>query len=198
MKNYLLVLFAFILLVGCDQRRGNQNNELQKVEKKCDSVLEEIKKFGPNLNSRPVTIDVILIKEIPDPLPKGDTIVNYIQLVEGNSGSVIGNPKDYTVIVYAGQTVAWKGKKLPKVSGQKPRIDAIKKKSGEDVLEPGSGTRIDSTDINMEEGNDIRYRVKGKGELQNGAEEHYKIEISIGQGNKKKQYTIDPVIKYHP
>ena len=193
MKNYLLLLFAFLLLAGCDQKRENQNNQLKKVEKECDSVLEEVKKFGPNLNSRPVTIDVVLLKKIPDPLPKGDNIVNYIQLVEGNSGSVIGNPKDYTVIVFAGQTVAWKGKKLPGVSGQKPRIDAIKKKSGKDVLEPGSGTRIDSTDQNMEKGNDIRYRVKGKGELQNGAEEHYNIEISINGTT----YKIDPVLKLH-
>ena len=194
MKNYLLLLFAILLFVGCTNEKENiQKTNLEKAEKKLDSVLEEVKKFGPNLTSRPVTIIVNLIQDIPNPLPKGDTIVNYIQLVEGNSGSVIGNPKDFTVTVFAGQTVTWKGKKLPGITGPKPRINSIIKKSGEDVLKPGSGTRVNSNGENNATGNDIRYTVKAKGKLDLGTREQYSIEIQIN-GNS---YTIDPVLEYH-
>jgi len=112
-------------------------------------------------------------------------------LVEGNSGSVIGNPKDFTVIVYAGRTVKWKGKKLPGVSGQNPRIESIIMKddisNNKDIIT--NGRRVDGD-------NDMEFDVKQKMNL--GDTEHYKIMISFGQNEKKKTFEIDPKAVYHP
>ena len=186
MKNYLLLLFTFLLIVGCDQERKKQEFQLQKIEKELDSVSKVMETFGPDLMLKDVTIEVTLIEELPKNLPK-DEIVNYIQFVEGNSGSIIGNPKDFTVIVFEGRKVKWKGKKLPRISGQKPRIDSIIKKSGEDIIQ-GNGTRVNN-------GNDLEFEVTTG--LNDGAEEQYKIVISFGQGRNMITFPIDPIIKFH-
>ncbi len=192
MKNYLLVLFAFLLLAGCDQSKKNQQDLLNEKTEELESVLKKMKIFGPDLTPRNVTIEVRLIKKLPENVPVDSININdYIQLVEGNSGSVIGNPKDFTVIVYAGRTVKWKGKKLPGVSGQKPRIESIIMKgnisNNKDIIT--NGRRVDGD-------NDMEFDVKQNMNL--GDTEHYKIMISFGQNEKKKTFEIDPKAVYHP
>ncbi|MCA0933321.1 hypothetical protein LCM02_12735 [Lutimonas saemankumensis] len=191
MKNYLLVLFAFLLLAGCDQGKKQQNLLLQKTQE-LDSVLNVMEIFSPDLTPRDVTIEVKLIKQLPkEYLLDTININDYIQLVEGNSGSIIGQPQNFTVTVFAGKKVKWKGKKLPGVSGQKPRIEAITMKDDvpDNVDLIANGTRIDGD-------NDMEFDVKQNMNL--GDKERYKIIISFGQGNKKQTTTIDPVLNYHP
>ena len=148
----------------------------------------------PPLEPKNVTIEVVLLQELPEDLPE-EEIVNYIQLVDGNSGSVIGYPTNFTVSVFAGKKVKWKGKKLPGVSGQKPRIDSISMKVGipnnVDLVE--NGQRIN--DENQQD-NDLEFTVKSN--LNPGDMEHYKIVISFGQGNNKKSFPIDPILNWHP
>jgi len=192
MKNYLLILFAFVLLAGCNQSKKNQQDLPNEKTEELESVLKKMKIFGPDLTPRNVTIEVRLIKKLPENVPVDSININdYIQLVEGNSGSVIGNPKDFTVIVYAGRTVKWKGKKLPGVSGQNPRIESIIMKddisNNKDIIT--NGRRVDGD-------NDMEFDVKQKMNL--GDTEHYKIMISFGQNEKKKTFEIDPKAVYHP
>ena len=62
MKNYLLLLFTFLLIVGCDQERKKQEFQLQKVEKELDSVSKVMETFGPDLMLKDVTMEVNEIK----------------------------------------------------------------------------------------------------------------------------------------
>lgn len=193
MKNYLLVLFAFLLLAGCDQSKKNQQDLLNEKTKELESVLKKMEIFGPDLRKRQVTIEVVLIKELPENVPVEEININeYIQLVEaeGKTGSIIGNPKDFTVNVFAGERVKWKGKRLPGVSGQNPRIESITMKDGipnnKEIIT--NGRRVDGD-------NDMEFDVKENMNL--GDKEHYKIMISFGQGKNKKTFTIDPILRYH-
>lgn len=164
MKNYLLVLFAFLLLVGC------------KNDKKATA------------QAPPADITIIFIRLI-DEIPEGEAnIYPYIQLYD-NYGNVSQSNKEsiekFTSPVYSGRRVKWK---KSNVSLQQIRVKKILKKiNGE--LELLSKQNISENE------NEVVRVVKTN--LSEGKEEHYSIEISIGQGRHKKDYTIDPIIKYH-
>ena len=186
MKNYILVFFAFFLLTGCDQEKKNQNLLLQKTEKELDSVLKTMIIFGPDLNSRDVNIEIMIIKEVPE----GTTDLNdYIQLFnEGESyGSLIGKPNEFTSNVFADRRVKWKGKKFGTLD--KPKIKKIIYKKGYHLT--------DTTNISQNP-NEVERRIKSGNSLKEGDTESYSIVIEIGNGNQKITDTIDPIIRYHP
>ena len=161
MKNYLLISLVFLLLLGCKCIQQGQ------VE--------------PELESKPVTINLMLIKEIPDDV---SDLKDYIQFyVEGDSvGSIIGKPNEFTADVFAGKKVKWKS---AKESIHKIKIKKIILKDtvgNVDILD--SGNISNDTD-------ELEKKVKKN--LKDGVIEFYSLEIEIEQ----KKDTIDPMLKYH-
>jgi len=70
MKNYLLVLFAFILLVGC----GSQFSSIQDPD-----------------NTQNTFIYIMVVENIPATLPEDKTIYDYIQLFDNHGNFAINN-----------------------------------------------------------------------------------------------------------
>lgn len=164
MKNYLLISLAFILLLACNG---------EKQPKAAPAV--------PELISKPVTINLMLIKEIPDGV---DDLNDYIQFyAEGDScGSVIGKPNEFTTTVFAGKKVKWKSAKesIHKIK--------VKKLILKDVA--GNINILESGNISQDP-DEVERKVKK--DLENGVIEIYGLEIEI----EKKPYTIDPKLQYH-
>ena len=163
MKNYLLISLVFLLLLSCknDKKDGDQPKH--------------------QLISKPVTIYLMLIKEIPDDV---SDLKEYIQFyVEGNScGSVIGKPNEFTTDVFAGKKVKWKS---AKESLHKIKVKKLIFKNVE-----GSINILESGNISQDP-EEVERIVKEK--LNDGDIEIYGLEIEID----KKSYTIDPKLKYH-
>jgi len=161
MKNYLLISLVFLLLLSCknDKKGGDP----------------------PELKPKHVTINLMLIKEIPDDV---SNLKDYIQFyVEGDScGSVIGKPNEFTTDVFAGKKVKWKS---AKESIHKIKVKKIIFKNVEgniNILEPKNISQ---------DPDEVERIVKEK--LNDGDIEFYSLEIEIGQ----KKDTIDPKLEYH-
>lgn len=183
MKNYLLVLFAFLLLAGCDQSKKNQQDLLNEKTEELESVLKKMKIFGPDLTPRNVTIEVMLVTEVP----KGTTdLKNYLQFYNnGDSvGSIIGRPDEFKTIVYGGRKVKWKGKKFEAL--KKPKIKLIKKEKGGDFLNWKGNDEPNSND-------EIELEVKSKDSVSDKNDIKYSIEIDYDGIID----TIDPILRYH-
>ena len=164
MKNYLLISLAFILLLACNG------------EKKGPVLPDK-----NELISKPVTINLMLIKEIPDDVTD---LNDYIQFyAEGDSvGSVIGKPNEFTTDVFAGKKVIWKSAK-ESINKIKVKNIILKDVAGNiNILESG----------NISQDPDEVERIVKK-DLENGVIEIYGLEIEI----EKKPYTIDPKLQYH-
>jgi hypothetical protein len=188
MKNYLLLLFAFLLLAGCKEAK---KNEVAPV----DPTAPLLAPPPPTLVRENVTIEVMIVREIPDNITQ-DEIVNYIQLYVANQngkyGSILGNPSEFTVDVFSNFWVKWKGKKLNGIPGANPKIDSIKMKdrAGNVNILDGNGRRTGPNN------NDLEFDVLNSG-VQEDSKEYYNIFIKVRIGNEWKQFTIDPVLKYH-
>ena len=193
MKNYLLLLFAFLLLAGCKESKKDQ----------VPSIAPAAPGFIKQLAPENVSIEVTLIKEIPEGTQlRRQDLANYLQLTVKNSngeyGSIIGDSnsfRQFTVDVFADKTVTWKGKSLAGNGNQRPKIDSIfmKERNGGKRIIPEKGERVNGGNQPEKDGNDLRFKVnKGfnKGDIEN-----YIIRITImGQDNP---IDIDPVLKYH-
>jgi len=149
MKNYLLLLFAFLLLVGCNQSQQNNNEDL----------------------APPVDKTIIFIRLI-DEIPENETnIYPYIQLYD-NDGNIAQNNKDaiekFTSPVHAGKKVKWKSsnKSIERIKIKKINFKQIQ----------GSIDILDSQNIS---GNNEEVERKVKTKLENGDKEHYSINIEI-------------------
>lgn len=165
MKNYILVTLAIFLLLACE------------VEKKDQVSPEET-----GLISKPVTINLMLIKEIPDDV---NDLKDYIQFyIEGDSvGSIIGKPNEFTTTVFAGNKVKWKN--------AKGSIKKIKIKNIILKKVPGNINILESKNISMDTANVVERKVKKN--LKDGDIEFYSLKIEIDQ----KRYEIDPKLKFH-
>ena len=192
MKKYLLLLFAILLLVGCQKTKNEPADP------------EDSKKLIQELERENVNILVSLLKEHPENRLNSNELADYIQLSVDNRngayGTIIGDPKSFkkfTVDVFANMTVTWKGSKLAGIGGQKPRIEIIARKKTQ-VQEsrpkviPDNGTRVGPN------GDDLEFKVNSGNGLQNGYEEEYDIKITIKKKDSTYEYNIDPVIRYHP
>jgi hypothetical protein len=162
MKKYLLVALSFLLLLAC---KGEKQNPVTKA----------------GLKSKPVTINLMLIKEIPADI---SDLKDYIQFyIEGDSvGSIIGKPNEFTTTVFAGNKVKWKS--------AKESINKIKIKNIILKKVPGNINILESENISQDP-NEVERKVKMN--LNDGDIESYSLEIEI----EKKPYTIDPKLKYH-
>lgn len=150
MKNYLLVLFAFLLLAGCKEAKKNEV-------------------APPPPEPRNVTIEVMLIKKVPEGVTD---LKDYIQFYNSRDsvGSIIGKPDEFTTIVYGGYKVKWKGKKFDTL--KKPKIKLIKKEKGGDFLNMKGNNKPNSAD-------EIELSVKSKDSVTDKTEIKYSIEIEI-------------------
>lgn len=163
MKKYLLISLVFLFLSGCE--KGQQGTVAPEGE----------------LISKSVTINLMLIKEIPDEV---SNLKDFIQFyVEGDSvGSIIGKPNEFTTAVFAGKKVKWKS---AKESIHKIKIKTIIFK---DL--PGNINILESGNISQDP-NEVERKVKNN--LKEGDIEFYSLEIEIDQ----KKYIIDPKLEYH-
>jgi len=163
MKNYLLIPLVFLLLLACKHEK--QNPVSPKAE----------------LTPKPVTINLMLIKEIPDDV---SDLKDYIQFyVEGEDvGSIIGKPDEFTTTVFEGKKVNWKSAKesLHKIKVKKLIFKNIE----------GNINILENTNISQDS---TKVERKVKMNLKDGVIEFYSLEIEI----EKKPYTIDPKLKYH-
>jgi len=184
MKNYLLLLFAILLFVGCtNEKESIQKKNLEKAHKTIDSITKDMKNFGPDLTPKDVTIEVMLIKEVPE----GATdLKDYIQFYNrGESvGSIIGKPNEFTTIVYGGKKVKWKGIKFDTL--KKPKIKLITKEKGGDFINWKGNNKPSSDD-------EIKLHVKSKDSVTKTTDIKYTIEITINGTT----YPIDPILKFH-
>ena len=196
MKNYALLLIAFLLLIGCEKSTKTPASPVDSPVQKREAI--------PELKPEDVDIMVILLKEHPDKKLSNNELAEYIQLTVNNSngvyGTIIGDPKSFikfTVDVFAKKTVTWKGGKLAGIGGQKPRIEIIAQKErqvqerGPKII-PDKGTRVGPN------GDDLKFTVNSDSSLQKGDEEEYDIKINIKQRDSTYVYIIDPIIRYHP
>jgi len=178
MKNYLIIPLVFLLLLACKHEK--QNLVSPKAEPTPKSV----------------TINLILIKEIPDDVtdPK-----NYIQFyVEGDScGSIIGKPNEFTTEVFAGKMVKWKS---AKESFHKIKVKNIILKDtvgNVDILESGNISKdtanVVERKVKKNKNNGDPILKNGDPILKNGDIEFYSLEIEI----EDKKYIIDPKLKFH-
>jgi len=165
MKNYLLISLVFLLLLSCKNY-----------------------KKGGDPPAKPVTINLMLINEIPDDVTD---LKNYIQFyVEGDSvGSIIGKPNEFTTEVFAENLVKWKS---AKESIHKIKVIEIKFK------EVAGNVHILESENISQDPDEVERKVKtndinGDIKLKNGDIELYSLEIEI----EKKKYIIDPKLKFH-
>lgn len=149
MKNYLLFVFAFLLLVGCNQSQQNNKED----------------------SAPPVDKTIIFIRLI-DEIPEDETnIYPYIQLYD-NDGNISKNNKTsiekFTSPVYAGKKVKWKS--------SKKSIEKIKVKKISFKQINGSIDVLDNQNISTNK-DEVERIVKTN--LKEGDEEHYSIDIVI-------------------
>jgi len=187
MKNYLLLVFAFLLLAGCKEAK---KNEVAPIAPAAPILAPPP---PPPLVRGNVTIEVMIVREIPDNITQ-DEIANYIQLYvdnqNGKYGSILGNPSEFTVDVFSNSWVKWKGRTLQGISGANPKIDSINMKdrpNNINILENGRRTGPN---------NDLEFDVLESG-VQEDSKEYYNIFIKVRIGNEWKQFTIDPILKFH-
>lgn len=191
MKNYLLVLFAFLLLAGCKEAK---KNEVAPVVPSEMDVNPQPTPLLPPVPDRTV-IYVRLIEEIDSDVTN-DNIYDYIQLYD-NDGNVSQSNRNsienFTSPIYSGKKVKWKKSEK---SMQKIHVKRIirKKKEDPELLDPGN-----------ESGNSSEVVRSVKTGKIDGAKEHYKIVIRVKMpkdvdenDDKWKEFIIDPVIRYHP
>ena len=91
MKNYLLVLFAFLLLAGCRSKYLTEDD-----------------------NNKHTFIYIKVIKEIPEAIPDNNSIYDYIQLFDNHGNFAINNEdsiRNFTSPVYKNRKVKWKKSK---------------------------------------------------------------------------------------
>lgn len=196
MKNYLILVFGFLLLVACKKNTKTPVHPEDPPVQQSEPI--------PELKPEDVNIMVTLLKEHPDKKLSKNELAEYIQLTVNNSngvfGSIIGDPNSFakfTVDVFAKKAVTWKGDKLSGIAGQKPRIEIIaqkeiKSKESRPKVIPVKGTRVGQN------GDNLKFIVNSGNGLKDGDEEEYNIQIKIKKSSATYTYTIDPVIKYHP
>jgi len=176
MKNYLLVLFTFALLFGSNQEIKSQD---------CNS---------PNPSDKNTIIYLKISEEIPSDLPNNEAIYNYISICDNHS-SQEANDKDqitnFTSDVYksAGILTFKKRNKVTWNAIYNGTLD-IKIKN---IIPKGSGNIDYLTNERVSSsGDSLDFKLKRK--RFPDSDNPYNIIITI-DGN---DYTIDPVMKYHP
>ena len=192
MKNYLLVLFAFLLLAGCKEAKKNEVAPAAPATPTAPSADDENpQQFVPDRT----VIYIRLIEEI-GPDVTNINIYDYIQLYDNDGNESQSNKQsieNFTSPIYSGRRVKWKNSNK---SMQKIHVKTIirKNQSDPELLVPGN-----------ESGNNSEVERKVRTGQNDGAREHYAIEIRVkmpgddDQNDKKwKTFKIDPVLEWHP
>jgi len=168
MKNYVLVLFAFLLIAGSSRIMAQDFEQTKRT-----------------------IIYVKLRAEVPTDMPDGNTIYNYIVLYDNHGNLAIKDQNlitNFTSPAFANgifnKKIKWKGVKSDFDPNYRPKVTNISKKSDENQNFTYLKNR---KEINGA----IEYKVKKK--VPDQITESYTITIEING----ETYTIDPIIRYH-